>query len=1046
MSTTSRFCAQHARRLPMWNQAIVGTAICCVLNFTPGMLAATRAQELQTRQVAGIPVQVAAGLEVNAVAGPDLVKWPIVADWDPQGRLVVAESGGVAKPIVEHNKQLLHRIVRLVDSNGDGTFDQRIVAADKLAFPEGVLCVGNSILVSAPPQIWKLTDRDGDGVCEDREIWFDPGTITGCANDLHGPYMGRDGWIYWCKGAFAEQTHQLTSGKTLVTKASHIFRRRLEGGPVEPVMTGGMDNPVEMAISHTGERFFTSTFLQHPAGGKRDGIAHALYGGVYGKDHDVNRGHIRTGDLLPILTHLGPAAPSGLICLESNRLLGQPQERDTLVAAQFNLHKVTAHTLVPKGAGFVTEDRELITSERIDFHPTDIIEAPDGSLLVIDTGGWYKLCCPSSGIDQSIALGGIYRLTSSTTRQVKADSTQTKWLELSTDAAIQRLRGNEPLRTRENALWNLCRNNDTAAQTAIIETLTNEQPELRQIAAHAISVQRMANAREALEQSIAKESNSQALRAQVEAIGRVGNAASIPTLIKAFEKADPADRMLEHSLLYALIELEKPESMTQYLAGSVAAQRAALITLDQLQRSDLLNPQQVLRNLSAIENEKKAETEAEKRKTTALVQTSRDILIHYPQWASVLGADLKQLAMQSLKNANTRGNVTAVLAAWQTDKATESLLTEFIDQAEKLSASEQAALFELLSGVGGKELPVQWQNGLASLIGKVNDDVLKAMLPWLASFKNNVAQAQPIHDAIIAATSKAKSPLATLSLLAAIPQGAVLSDKPELEALVIESYLGKHGSECSQVASSVLPRIKLTSTGVQQLLSNIENVAPLQLMPTILAISAQKNDTTDELLLKKLAVLPAARTLPFDQLTSLYRSRSEGLKQAAKQLVETLGKPPADIEAKLDTLLGQLKSGDAARGFQVFRGSKAACSACHRIGYVGGLIGPELSRIGATRTRRALLEAIVFPSARLEQSYTPTRVLTVDGQVINGLVARDSDGSLELITSATQRVTVPHADIEQRLPSPVSIMPAGLEQQLTLDELADLLTLLESAK
>lgn len=141
-----------------------------------------------------------------------------------------------------------------------------------------------------------------------------------------------------------------------------------------------------------------------------------------------------------------------------------------------------------------------------------------------------------------------------------------------------------------------------------------------------------------------------------------------------------------------------------------------------------------------------------------------------------------------------------------------------------------------------------------------------------------------------------------------------------------------------------------------------------------------------------------------------------------------------------------MKSGDAARGFQVFRGSKAACSACHRIGYVGGLIGPELSRIGATRTRRALLEAIVFPSARLEQSYTPTRVLTVDGQVINGLVARDSDGSLELITSATQRVTVPHADIEQRLPSPVSIMPAGLEQQLTLDELADLLTLLESAK
>jgi putative heme-binding domain-containing protein len=93
-----------------------------------------------------------------------------------------------------------------------------------------------------------------------------------------------------------------------------------------------------------------------------------------------------------------------------------------------------------------------------------------------------------------------------------------------------------------------------------------------------------------------------------------------------------------------------------------------------------------------------------------------------------------------------------------------------------------------------------------------------------------------------------------------------------------------------------------------------------------------------------------------------------------------------------------------------------------------------------------LLEAILFPSARLEQSYTPLRVLTADGQVLNGLVARDSGDSLELITGPNQRVTIAREDIEQRLPSPVSIMPAGLEQQLSLEELADLLTLLESTK
>ena len=53
-------------------------------------------------------------------------------------------------------------------------------------------------------------------------------------------------------------------------------------------MTGGMDNPVDLVFTPGGERIFTTTFLQHPGGGKRDGLIHAVYGGVYGKDQDVN--------------------------------------------------------------------------------------------------------------------------------------------------------------------------------------------------------------------------------------------------------------------------------------------------------------------------------------------------------------------------------------------------------------------------------------------------------------------------------------------------------------------------------------------------------------------------------------------------------------------------------------------------------------------------------------------------------------------------------------------------------------------------------------
>ena len=44
--------------------------------------------------------------------------------------------------------------------------------------------------MSAPPSIWKLTDTDGDGVADERVEWFQGKTLTGCANDLHGPYLG----------------------------------------------------------------------------------------------------------------------------------------------------------------------------------------------------------------------------------------------------------------------------------------------------------------------------------------------------------------------------------------------------------------------------------------------------------------------------------------------------------------------------------------------------------------------------------------------------------------------------------------------------------------------------------------------------------------------------------------------------------------------------------------------------------------------------------------------------------------------------------------
>src|SRR5262245_10946481 len=256
------------------------------------------------------------GFTIEQIAGPPLVDRPITASFDDQGRLYVTDSSGSNDKVDKQLAETPHRVVRLEDTDGDGKFDKSIVFADKLMFPEGSMWFNGSLYVSTAPSIWKLTDTDGDGVADRREEWFSGKTLTGCANDLHGPYLGPDGWIYWCKGAFARQTYErdgkslrvipdlpLTivgkavpvsgidskdtrtkklspSAPTWSTRASHIFRCRPDGSGLEFVMTGGMDNPVDVVFTPGGERIFTTTFLQNPGGGRRDGLLHAVYGGI----------------------------------------------------------------------------------------------------------------------------------------------------------------------------------------------------------------------------------------------------------------------------------------------------------------------------------------------------------------------------------------------------------------------------------------------------------------------------------------------------------------------------------------------------------------------------------------------------------------------------------------------------------------------------------------------------------------------------------------------------------------------------------------------
>ncbi len=1021
--------------------------------------------EYQTRQLNGIGFRYPSALELELVAAPPLVKWPIVGDWDDQGRLVLVESDGVEKNVVEQTKTRPHRMIRLVDDDGDGKFDRRILAAVDLGFPEGVLCLGKQTLVSTPPQILSLVDNDGDGVCEERSVWFDGMTLTGCANDLHGPYLGRDGWIYWCKGAFAEQKHTLASGNELVSKAAHVFRRRLEGGPLEPVMTGGMDNPVELAITPEGERFFTSTFLQNPSGGKRDGIAHAVYGGVYGKDHPaVLNGKVRTGPLMPIMTHLGPAAPSGLICLNSKSITSQMELEDpsanVLAAAQFNLQRLSLHALRPEGASFVTQDIDILLGDRIDFHPTDVIEDADGSLVVVDTGGWYDLCCPSSGVDQEKALGGIYRLRSrkgsstgdprgnlldrsSPAGLVKQLSDERWWVrqeaakrlerafEPSLSPALVQLfsKGDLSRQIRLETLWLLCRLNAPGLEEAINSALQDKDPSLRQAALHIISVRKLPHANW-VHGVLSKDNNAQVLRVAAEAIGRVGNEESVDLLMQVLERPF-LDRFLQHSVYYALIELDRQTEVAKYLESpSLSAQTASLVVLDQLQ-SPRLTAEVVVAKIQAKEE--------------ALRTAAIEALSKRPEWSTSVSSQIEALAASSNDDLAARRGWLAIAATWHTQPVVQRTVDRMIRKASHSSASEQSLLIQSLQQMRLKELNAEWDPFIDEWLKNSNAEARGRVADWMKglSYKED-AFPKVVNQLIMLAGDLSKKE--QFAFLAALPEGC--SQVPsKIQTRLIDEMVANQGDDTARHhAAQALQKIRLATSEVDHVLENLSKVPALYLVATVTSIQRLQNDETDLKMFERLKETASVRSLPPDGITSLYRNRSPKVKSALKSIVDQINAPPVEIVAKLNKVESELPPGDPVRGFQVFRNAKAACAACHRIGYVGGNVGPDLSRIGASRTRRDLLEAVLFPSVRLEQSYQPTRILVSDGQVHNGLVKSETDKEIELIVGADRSVLIEKREIEARSPGSVSIMPAGLDQSISLQDLADLIALLESKK
>lgn len=947
------------------------------------------------------------GFSIELVAGQDLVPRPIAGSFDPQGRLYVTDSSGSNKPPAEQLKDPQSRILRLEDTDGDGRFDKSTVFAERVMFPQGCLWHDGSVYVAGPPSIWKFTDTNGDGTADRREEWYQGNVLTGCANDVHGPYLGPEGMLYWTKGAFSRLDLKDAKGRPINDRCAHIFRSWPDGSGMETVISGGMDNPVEVAFTAEGEPIVISTFIDLSQPGRRDGLGHAVYGGVFGKINDVVEEPIvrRTGDLLPVMSHFGPAAACALMRYEGDAF--GPDYRDNLFGTLFNLRKVTRHVLLPTGATYTTQDTDFLVSDHIDFRPTDVLQDVDGSLLVVDTGGWYKLCCPSSQLAKADVLGAIYRVRRADARALTPAERLAAYPRLTRPPALH---PQSPVATLKRSVL--------APKPDSLPTL-------------------LATLRTNLDKARTSPEAAHLARLAAEGLGRIGPAATtaVPDLFAALDAVAQSDRFLEHSLLFALLEIGNAQAVRKHLESpNPTRRRAALLVLEQIGSPSSLVASDVAPWLNSPE--------------PALRETAQWIVRRHAEWASDLAGHFRQRLVSNNADATEKSGWENLLPLFARKTEGFPFLSELVTDPRYRNESRIAALAAMASS-GTKQVPGPWRDALLHVLTTPTPppDLLLAAIRATRALPFPKEGDPQIVAALRRAAPRDSLPLPTrVEAITGLPANSSVDDA-EFDTLRLALQPTRTPTE-KLAAANAVARLRFTPAQLAQLAPTLATAGPLELPRLFAAFGPGGSDDLGATVLDAITKNSSLRSIrPDDLLPHLARFPTP-IRDRAEQLLAANRSDAAQDRARLDALLADILKldGQIRRGQNLFNSTKAACATCHRLGYLGGDLGPDLTSIGQVRTERDLLEALVYPSASLVRSYEPWIAETRDGEEYGGVIRRDTPDELVLATGPGAEVRLRRSDLRELRPGTLSIMPAGLDEQLTRQELADLIAFLKNTK
>lgn len=1001
------------------------------------------------------PFDVPSGFVVEQVAGPPLVERPMMASFDDRGRLFVCDSSGFN--LLQGSSDILvkdppHAIRMLEDIDGDGRFDKSTLFADKMTFPMGALWYEGSLYTASAPSLWRLTDTDNDGVADRREEFVTKFDFGGNACDIHGPFLGPDGWIYWanCQRGFEIRE---PSGKVLKGKAAGLFRVRPDGNDVELVCAGGMDNPVEVAFSDEGEAFATVNIFNGAPEPRNDAIIHCIEGGLF-PYRELAKQFKRTGDRLPAMINLGWVAPAGLARYRSQAL--GADYSDNLFSAHFDRHCVQRHVIERDGATFRGQSEDFVASADPDFHPTDVLEDADGSLLLIDTGGWFLRGCPTSQIAKPEITGAIYRIrrasasAASDPRGLKLDWSMLSPEQLAVllddprwvvrDRTIHELgkrggssigmlskvlRSRETARARVNAVWALTRVAAPEARAAIVGALADREATVRIAACNSLGLNRAQEGLATLMKLAVADDLPAVRRQAATALGRLRNRAAVPALLEAARSGQ--DRFLEHAQIYALIEIaDTAQTLKALQDPSPSVRRAGLIALDQMDDGPLTRDL-VLPQLDTADAD--------------LHHAALTIIMSRPEWADAVAGLMRQwLADSDDLEASRRDLLHTAILSFCKDAEVQKVIAAAMHE-DTTSVAVRLLLLEAMNRSPLDRLPDSWLSELGRSLAHPDDQVVRLAV---ATLRARAVTAFDPRLMELAEDDHQPDELRVLALAAASPRLASIgADQFDYLRGQLD---GERPPLIRLAAADALSNVRLDDNQLKSLADALTSLGAMELPRLITAFGKSSNPAVGNSLIAALAKSPGLESLTAESLRATLKDYPQEVQLAADPLLKQLGVDMERQLARLAELEPVMLGGSVPQGRAVFFGTRAACASCHTIQSIGGKVGPDLSKIGGIRTPRDLLESIIVPSASFVRTYEPYVVSTTDGAVYTGFLSQETADAIRLVAADRTERSILQSMIDEIAPSRVSIMPQGLDAQLSRKELSDLIAFLSSLK